>query len=37
MHKLAILRKEKLVSQEQLAANVGSSRTYISEIKNNLM
>ncbi|PGD17962.1 helix-turn-helix transcriptional regulator [Bacillus toyonensis] len=35
MNKLAILRKEKLISQEQLAANVGSSRTYISEIENN--
>ncbi|PGD05950.1 helix-turn-helix transcriptional regulator [Bacillus toyonensis] len=35
MNKLAILRKEKLISQKKLAAYVGSSRTYISEIENN--
>lgn len=35
MNKLALLRKEKLISQEQLATRVGASRTYISEIENN--
>ncbi|PEB17099.1 transcriptional regulator [Bacillus toyonensis] len=35
MNKLAILRRGKLLSQEQLAARVGASRTYISEIENN--
>lgn len=35
MNKLAIFRKEKLITQEKLAAYVGSSRTYISEIENN--
>lgn len=35
MNKIAELRKEKLISQEKLAAQVGLSRTYISEIENN--
>ncbi|KAA0814983.1 MULTISPECIES: helix-turn-helix domain-containing protein [Bacillus cereus group] len=35
MNKLAVFRKEKLISQERLASYVGSSRTYISEIENN--
>ncbi|KLA22224.1 helix-turn-helix transcriptional regulator [Bacillus cereus] len=35
MNKIAELRKEKLMSQETLAAKVGLSRTYISEIENN--
>ncbi|MGE1215431.1 helix-turn-helix transcriptional regulator [Bacillus toyonensis] len=35
MNKLAVLRRGKLLSQEQLAAHVGASRTYISEIENN--
>ncbi|MEC5238478.1 helix-turn-helix transcriptional regulator [Bacillus mycoides] len=35
MNKIAELRKEKLMSQETLAALVGLSRTYISEIENN--
>ncbi|WIG15315.1 helix-turn-helix transcriptional regulator [Bacillus thuringiensis] len=35
MNKIAELRKEKLISQEKLAAKVGLSRTYISEIENN--
>lgn len=35
MNKLAVFRKEKLISQERLATYVGSSRTYISEIENN--
>ncbi|QWG71331.1 helix-turn-helix domain-containing protein [Bacillus mycoides] len=35
MNKLAVFRKEKLISQEKLATYVGSSRTYISEIENN--
>ncbi|MEC1628635.1 helix-turn-helix transcriptional regulator [Bacillus paranthracis] len=35
MNKLAVFRKEKLISQERLANYVGSSRTYISEIENN--
>lgn len=35
MNKIAELRKEKLMSQEKLAALVGLSRTYISEIENN--
>ncbi|MED2798129.1 helix-turn-helix domain-containing protein [Bacillus cereus] len=35
MNKIAELRKEKLISQERLAAQVGLSRTYISEIENN--
>ncbi|PFS61890.1 helix-turn-helix transcriptional regulator [Bacillus thuringiensis] len=35
MNKIAELRKEKLISQEKLAAQVGLSRTYISEVENN--
>ncbi|HFK1753493.1 MULTISPECIES: helix-turn-helix transcriptional regulator [Bacillus cereus group] len=35
MNKIAELRKEKLISQEKLAEQVGLSRTYISEIENN--
>ncbi|OXB96849.1 MULTISPECIES: helix-turn-helix transcriptional regulator [Bacillus] len=35
MNKIAELRKEKLISQQKLAAQVGLSRTYISEIENN--
>lgn len=35
VNKLAVFRKEKLISQERLASYVGSSRTYISEIENN--
>lgn len=35
MNKIAELRKEKLISQEKLAAQVSLSRTYISEIENN--
>ncbi|HDR6956442.1 MULTISPECIES: helix-turn-helix transcriptional regulator [Bacillus cereus group] len=35
MNKIAELRKEKLISQEKLAAQVGLSRTSISEIENN--
>ncbi|MED0991959.1 helix-turn-helix transcriptional regulator [Bacillus nitratireducens] len=35
MNKLAVVRKGKLISQEQLAACVGLSRTYLSEIENN--
>ncbi|PGL71742.1 helix-turn-helix transcriptional regulator [Bacillus thuringiensis] len=35
MNKIAELRKEKLISQEKLAAQVGLSRTYIYEIENN--
>ncbi|MCU7663400.1 MULTISPECIES: helix-turn-helix transcriptional regulator [Bacillus] len=35
MNKLALFRKEKLLSQERLASYVGLSRTYISEIENN--
>ncbi|PEC13564.1 helix-turn-helix transcriptional regulator [Bacillus thuringiensis] len=35
MNKIAELRKEKLMSQETLAALAGLSRTYISEIENN--
>ncbi|NRS81659.1 helix-turn-helix transcriptional regulator [Bacillus cereus] len=35
MNKIAELRKEKFISQEKLAAQVGLSRTYISEIENN--
>ncbi|PEJ11499.1 helix-turn-helix transcriptional regulator [Bacillus wiedmannii] len=35
MNKIAELRKEKLLSQEKLAIQVGLSRTYISEIENN--
>ncbi|MDM5036147.1 helix-turn-helix domain-containing protein [Bacillus cereus] len=35
MNRLSMLRKEKLISQEQLASYVGLSRTYISEIENN--
>ncbi|RXJ13377.1 XRE family transcriptional regulator [Bacillus albus] len=35
MKKMAKLRKERLMSQEMLAAKVGLSRTYISEIENN--
>ncbi|WP_095021981.1 helix-turn-helix transcriptional regulator [Bacillus thuringiensis] len=35
MNKIAELRKEKLISQEKLAVQVGLSRTYISEIENN--
>ncbi|PGU13397.1 transcriptional regulator [Bacillus cereus] len=35
MNRLAELRKEKLISQEKLAEQVGLSRTYISEIENN--
>ncbi|HDX9707810.1 TPA: helix-turn-helix domain-containing protein [Bacillus thuringiensis] len=35
MNKMAELRKTKLMSQEYLAALVGLSRTYISEIENN--
>ncbi|PFD04503.1 helix-turn-helix transcriptional regulator [Bacillus cereus] len=35
MNKIAELRKEKLISQEKLATQVGLSRTYISEIENN--
>ncbi|HDR7517011.1 helix-turn-helix transcriptional regulator [Bacillus mobilis] len=35
MNKLAVFRKEKLISQERLASYVGSSRTYISEVENN--
>ncbi|MFA2563542.1 helix-turn-helix transcriptional regulator [Bacillus wiedmannii] len=35
MNKLAVFRKEKLISQERLASYVGSARTYISEIENN--
>ncbi|WP_168455208.1 helix-turn-helix transcriptional regulator [Bacillus cereus] len=35
MNTIAELRKEKLISQEKLAAKVGLSRTYISEIENN--
>ncbi|MDA2157945.1 helix-turn-helix transcriptional regulator [Bacillus cereus group sp. Bc253] len=35
MNRIAELRKEKLISQEKLAEQVGLSRTYISEIENN--
>lgn len=35
VNKIAELRKEKLISQEKLAEQVGLSRTYISEIENN--
>ncbi|CUB13996.1 DNA-binding transcriptional repressor PuuR [Bacillus cereus] len=35
MNKIAELRKEKLISQEKLAEQVGLSRTYISQIENN--
>ncbi|ANC22887.1 transcriptional regulator (plasmid) [Bacillus cereus] len=35
MNKIAELRKEKLISKEKLAEQVGLSRTYISEIENN--
>jgi len=35
VNRIAELRKEKLISQEKLAEQVGLSRTYISEIENN--
>jgi putative transcriptional regulator len=35
VNKIAESRKEKLISQEKLAEQVGLSRTYISEIENN--